>query len=867
MANKLAISTSGGNFTTAGSWVTGNTGTNALLISTSTSTTALTTSNLDSATFTPANQASQYLAIRVGSRASGSPSNTMTVILRNNTTATDIWTFVINVSDIPACTTTDDNGGWLVFKAAASLTPNGTDTYLVRCKLSATTTAVSLCTNGTANNWQRQMFQTATGAPAAGDDMLMGGLWDTTNPAVKTNVSVTMDSTAATDYGSNTNTYRTAALNICKGATLTWGTTASTNYILRLSGHLVVYSGGTYNQGTTGTPIPLTSTAKLQFDCGADNAFGQMNRDGASCSRVWAGYTASWALLTVDAAAAATSLTTNVSTGWKNGDTIALASTVQDRTKGESKTLGADASGTSLPTVGALTNAHSGTSPTQCEVVNLTRGVTVETTTAGNMTFVQYLGSAVGTEKWVRFDGIGSTGTGAGLTLQGTGAVTVQYCAFVNGENRAIQLLTTTDGFTLDNNVFYNALSVAGAGAIYMNNGVMAGSSWSITNNVIIYNTGSADGLWISDSRGTITGNRVAGAGASTQGGIHFSGPITGMTQGTFANNVVHSCAGHGLMIDNPIDNFTCTNLTTWRNGDSGVRFDTCIWADNVSFPGLISFGNSLRGVLFINSTISRVTISGFTIASDTTFTQTAGIQFSTTNVVATSVRRLLLLDGTLGHVTGIYAAHTEDFLISNTGYGCVFNIDAFNVSMESATEVASITAASPDSYIASAKHDRTTGTHKTFTPYGTLAYETTTVDASPSVKLTPTSATVKLDTSGNIPQAGFYVPVDNGSTPTVSIKIQKDASYNGNAPRLILRRNDAVGVTSDTVIGTFSGSSGSFVTVSGTCAAATDVGVYEFVVDCDGTAGNVFVDTFTVTGAGASAVSGLNYWFGGLPC
>lgn len=35
---------------------------------------------------------------------------------------------------------------------------------------------------------------------------------------------------------------------------------------------------------------------------------------------------------------------------------------------------------------------------------------------------------------------------------------------------------------------------------------------------------------------------------------------------------------------------------------------------------------------------------------------------------------------------------------------------------------------------------------------------------------------------------------------------------------------------------------------LTGTTAAATDDGVMEFVVDCDGTAGNLFVDSFTVS-------------------
>jgi hypothetical protein len=89
-------------------------------------------------------------------------------------------------------------------------------------------------------------------------------------------------------------------------------------------------------------------------------------------------------------------------------------------------------------------------------------------------------------------------------------------------------------------------------------------------------------------------------------------------------------------------------------------------------------------------------------------------------------------------------------------------------------------------------------------------------------------------------------VPIANGQLATISVKVQKDGSYNGNAPRLIQKANPAIGVNSDAVLATHSAGSGSFQTLSGATAAATDDGVIECVVDCDGTAGNVYVDTWT---------------------
>jgi hypothetical protein len=164
MANLVNVAN--GNFTTAATWglVDHN------LVSTNTGSTALTTGNLDSATFVPSANAMVGVAIRVASRATGSPTNKITIIFRNSTTATDAASVTANVSDLPAGSTGNNSEcGWHYFKFSASHTPNGADSYLIRATLDSTSTAVALATNGTANNWQRLLVRSTTQAPAAGD--------------------------------------------------------------------------------------------------------------------------------------------------------------------------------------------------------------------------------------------------------------------------------------------------------------------------------------------------------------------------------------------------------------------------------------------------------------------------------------------------------------------------------------------------------------------------------------------------------------------------------------------------------------------------------------------------------------------------
>ncbi len=112
---------------------------------------------------------------------------------------------------------------------------------------------------------------------------------------------------------------------------------------------------------------------------------------------------------------------------------------------------------------------------------------------------------------------------------------------------------------------------------------------------------------------------------------------------------------------------------------------------------------------------------------------------------------------------------------------------------------------------------------------------------------MTPNNASNKLESSGAF--GGFKVAVANGATVTPTVYVYEDASYNWNRARLIVKRNDALGISADTVLDTATAASdAAWEWLTGTTAAVTDDGTLEFVVDCDGTAGNLFVDSFSVT-------------------
>jgi hypothetical protein len=847
---------------TAASFVTGNTGTNAVLISTSGGVTTLTTGNLDSATFTPAAQSSQYLAIRVASRAAGSPSNKMTIILRNSTSGTNIWTFVINVSDIPVCSTANDECGWLVFKNSSTHTPNGTDTYVVRATLDSTSTAVQLSTNGTANNWQRQLFQSATATPAAGDDMLIGGWWDTTNPAVKTDVTVTMNQTAATDYGSANTNIRVAAINVVKGGTLTYGSSASTNYLMQLSGSLVIFSGGTVNIGTSGTPIPRTSTATLQFDCAADLDFGLVNRgtlNAYGVSRIAASNTP-WVLLSADAAAAATTINTVGQLSAANGDTVVLTSDHGNASLTDSRTMSGDAGASSFSITAGLTNAHSGTSPYANEAFVLERNVVFKSVTDGLVGYVRSDPTGTTTIDWARFHALGTNAQAtAGFTMNpGTGTATI---------SNSIQDLADGVGLIVSN-------TATGAANISWN--VVYNSQLS-TNGIMFQLHGSAGAVITAShclstsTRGAAWGMGILGSGAGSSytdirlSGIsdigvqlsddHFHSTITDFTIRSGGNAIAFS----GVRVAN----LKIVNLVAWRTND-GIVWGVA--SSNVTIDGGIAAGMGISNNACLRFDSAgphdNITIRAFRCAATDAGHGSAGTSYFTRfNTTSMNLTTFVLDNITLGGsapyanvATGALNLPSADNLI--TGY----------INYASTPSV-------PDSLPASllrpgsrfGVQTQTLSEAIFYTNTGTLAYSTSTCDSSPCLKMTPAVATRKLESNGSYHGHGFLVSVTNGQTPTVSVKVQKDGSYAGNEPRLVLKANSAIGITADTVIDTMTVGTGSYETLTGTTAAVTGDGVLEFVVDCDGTAGNVYVDTWGVTGA--SAFNGaLEHFAGALP-
>lgn len=857
-----------GNFTAAATWAPAD----HVLLSTNVGATALTASPLDSATFVPTAVALIGIVVRVASRAAGAPTNTITITLRNSTTATDVASVTANVSDLPAATSgTDSEGGWHFFKFSATHTPNGTDNYVVRAVLSATTTAVSLATNGTANNWQRIIVRDATQAPAAGDDMYCAQTLDgSTNPATVTARSVTMNSTANTDYGSAVVSKYQPAISVSKACTFAYGTTAATNYILRISGLFAVYSGGVATIGSSGAEIPRDSTAILEFDNAGDGQFGvrvlnlgTFRAHGLSrtaAKDVW------FALLAADEAAASTTIDVDTDTGWLNGDEVVITSTTRTSGQTEIRTLNANAGASSFTISAGLTNAHSGTGDYIGEVFLLTRNVEIRSVTTTNSLYADFLATSTNTFRWMRWRNYSSLGNFFVIATT-TGTVDAQFCVFRDGENGV-----TTSGASHGNWIFDKCLfyGTAGLGAALVIAATTA--TWTITDLAFV---SCNAGISFSDIGGTI-GNLTF---ASTTDAIAWSEAYNnaGTNGPTFPANTLwtfHSGGGGAsdrqFGMNANTQHITFPEMYVWRCNCDVIELDTNISLFDVEFTGTF-LGNGVSGTeepcCFIaarSNAIGDVRFVNCNISGDTLFQSNWGILFDGHSISASEIQFInCVFSENVGTRRPLLVADIGLIPDINSG-GMILQGIADNCMFGAPESIKFFLATGPNpqlaskySYVLCPRYNQTATAHRMYTALGTIILDATRENIKPIG-----GAAIPVDSNGFRRNTGFLVAVNSGGTVTVDVDVEIDAGYNGSTdPQLVLLANRAAGINADVVLDTHSGAVGT-ENLSGTTAAVAADCVLEFVVRCYGTAGNAWVDNWGTAAAGQDT-TGVRYWFG----
>jgi hypothetical protein len=835
MATRIAAAN--GNFLTGATWQ--DVDATSLLVSIL-GNTNLTTSYVTSATFTPGAITIDGIAVWVNTRLGST--GTMSVALDQAGSDVAGTPVTINVADIPA-------GGdcWVFFKFAAPVALAAATLYSVKAKTSSAT-QVNLFRNATAGNWSRLLRTTTTGAPAAADPLYILG--EKTGAGTGNTITVTMDDAAAgaTVYGQ---------IDVSAGGTLAFGVVAGVAYYLKLAGDLYNHSGGTFKMGDVGSAMPTTSSAVLEFNCGSNVQYGM--KGGGT----WIGQgdpiANVKAKLNANAAATATSLTTDISTGWKNGDEIGIASTTQTASEREKKSLTANASGTTL-TIAALTNAHGGVAPIVAELINLTRNVKIR----GISTSLQayWLMPVAGTT--VDFDYVEISNMGSGTTDKrgidinigvAGGDVSFQYCAFhdwaVASSGLLINVTTMLNGpIYFNHNVAYNLKGRH----FYLANRQIGTGSISLLDHLAI-GDGDSGAVELNNPSINVQDLTVTSTGDSAIALIGNSDQLIG----TFKNIVAHSNANGGIFIQAATSvsgnsglhsdrNTDIQNLTSWRNTGNGMGLGQSggVLMD-IHIGGTTTiFGNSSRG-MYTSGFMINCSFADLNVYAGTVLTQPIGWTIGDSGGGAQqNMSGFRVLGGSFGSPN---THATADVQMGSIGSGPkFFDLTFINVLFASATELPTPSSLPLNSLIKVQRYDQT-ATHKTIVgDLGVISYDASIFDVSPSVRLTPSKVNIPLAVTIRKKQ------VANGAAVTVTVKVRcsvvgDGAAYNGARPRLIQKAQPGAGTNADVVLDTATvASDGAWETLSGTIAAVSENCVIAFVVDCDGTTGWVNVDTLNVT-------------------
>ena len=777
MARLVSIAT--GNFTAAATW--GTVDATSYLNAENVTETLLTTlySDTRSSAFTPGAITISHIGVKLCERIG--TTGTMSVHLELDADNTEVagTEVIINTADLPSALEADLNGGWIFFKLSAPVLLLAATAYQVAAKTSSAT-QVDLWKDATVDNISRALVTTTTQTPVAGDDLIVAG--EKTGAGTSNAFTVTMDETAATDYGAAptaANSLILPGLAVCHQGTVTYGTTAATNYYLKMSNSIVVYSGGTLNIGTVATPIPRDGSAVLEFDPAADGDYGLIIRNlgtfvAQGLSRT-VGKNVVSAKLNTDEAAAQTVLGVDTDTGWLASDEIVISSTTQSN-QNELRVLSVNASATELTITAGLTNAHSGTSPTQAEVILLTRNVKIRSATSTLMTFVDVKTTATVDIDWVEFLYLGATTTGSrGVEIETTtGDCNIQFSSFHDFDYHGIYITgAAVNNITFNNNCCYNLNTTdsvspsAGFGVITATSGtaiVISGNYFFSLFGAVA--SGTYGGVNINDLGITFTNNVMVAVQTCE---LDEAASITG----TFSGNIIHG--GSTLLINDNISGGTISNTTIWR-GD-GISFgdgSTVAVVSNLTFDTVSLFGNTSPSIdldrtsgQYRNLVFKNVVSNG-----DTTFATTSGVSFG--NVVFGDV---FFLNSDFSTVSGIKTAHTNDLIVVASA-DSPFKASFVNTKMGGTNEVASQTLLDDDVFedkpiqkVSSMKHNQTAGTHKSWFKYGTITTDTTAGlfrTASPSERLTPNNASNKLE-SGS-----FKVNVNSGQTCTPSVYVRE---------------------------------------------------------------------------------------------
>lgn len=861
MAYKLAVAD--GNWTAAATWATVDA---SALVSISTGTTNLTTSDQASANFAPGAITVDGVALHLNAIANTTamPTQTLTVTLYDATAAAAVVSLTYQCSDLPAVGSAGYHG-WFFFKFDTTYLLVAGHNYNIRLKVSSTTTqpTVSFKTNGTTANWQHMLrIPGTTSAPAASDDLYICGELAV---AGWTSRTVTMDDNTGTDYGSNAaHSLLSPALMIGSHATLSWTRTGSTD--VKFSGSVVVYPDGVMDMGTVASPIPRAYTALLTLDTASSKGYSIQLFSGTQYNTTvkkatitcvgesrTSGLNVSQAKLSQDHAAADTTLYVDRETGWLSGDEVVISGT-EAVNQLDVKALTGDM-GASSGSITALTNVHRGTSPRVARVALLTKNVTIYAVAASNISGNIAQNGGDLTLKWVYIINCGNIYLATSYVSPGTTVIDhLSLNLLALGNHNGINVGS-------DQAADYHVTNVScytGSGVSFYITTHPISTNWTAQNIWHFSTSQATQGITFSrfNSANPVTGLFVYGSGTGVYIGESAAGSPLSYTYPACSDWEACWSGAYGFSFTpsstyfytpNP---FGLTNFNFWANATYGMYFATTPAFKHTYSTGKI-FNNATCGIMFLNiSNGVDIRFDDVDIANISGISRQQPYAFSTQTTSYSGIIKLLLNNVNIGAGTG-FTTHTTGITYhassaTNTVWDVTQRGGAIGDNLN--TLWLAVGSAADKSRFSYWRASGLGGTNVHFSANpicGTVEWDDAVYrTAAPSIMMSPLSATYKLITGDR------YIPLTAAAAArTIGAYIRKDGSYNGTAPRLMLRRNDAIGVTADTVLATSAlVAADTWYAVTAALPVATLDGIAEVYVDCDGTAGSIYVDDWSVT-------------------
>ncbi len=800
-------------------------------------TTTVGTSYIVSSTFTPAASTIDSIALKFTGRVA-SPSGTITCSLFYSTSANsstlEITSTTINAMDIMFC-----NGGyagWVNFKFPRTLTVDGLTGLTVAAKASVAS-QISAYRSAVGTNLAREVRTTTQGTPTTGDKLIIIG--ENTGPAARNNFTVTWDSTTAVNFGSTVTATTQESISIGGGGTVNMGSSPNTSYQMMYAGIRRTSNGGTFNIGSAGSRIPATSTVTITMQSIASTDTGWEDASDGN-TFVYGSTKTPFVYLMKDSTATSRQLVVlgDVS-NWLPNDVVLVAST--DRTPahteaGTISTVVYNATGSTITLQANLQFLHNGTivDVWKAEVANQTRNVRFFGNTAAmpGYIFVNGTSSTVYDNaecKWIGSSTANKRGFETDCVTGGTN--TVNGCAIhdnsiVNAEG-LVQGSATGNNFNWTNNVIAN---IASAGIV---TGGTSGTNYFIGGNIVLLSTSS--NYSISDVGGNYGIN--TSVSSLTQHGFTIS---EASTLGSWAGAISHSNGNYGLDVI-ALSYASLANTTSYFNSNGSWNFE--VTRGPIFVPNTFSMGNSNTDIT------NQVNISGSGVGATIEF-DNGSFQSSTTFTTPTGAS--ITTAGNFIFDTcafGSISPHPTRTLLPATTNTSV-RIIMRNCLNADSTFLASQSSLSTGSYIAVQRYNRSNGDNRIYKPEGLVQTDTTIVFIStPSIRMTAivSSTTVQLlstDYQGRSWELAVSSTIGGSISAWVRNSVAGDgAAYNGGPPQLWVHKNTSIGIMSDTVLATYSGTDGTWNQLTASIPVPTDNGVEEFYITNSGTTGWTNVD------------------------